>query len=167
METNFILKNPKEHHALGLTLGRLCLGKNVVIFLQGELGAGKTTLARGILAGLGHSGKVKSPTYALIETYILQHPDTQSAQHVCHVDLYRIHSSKEIIQLGLQDYAQISSNENVIYLIEWPERGLQELPKPDITCYIAHLKNKRSCRLVSQSAEGQNIILALSQSKEQ
>ena len=92
-----------------------------VVFLVGDLGAGKTTLARGILNGLGHSGAVTSPTYTLVEHYPLPGGD------VYHVDLFRLAQPAELEMTGLRDLLDASST----LLVEWPERGVGQLPTPD------------------------------------
>ncbi len=93
-----------------------------VIFLQGELGAGKTTFARFFLQALGYEGLVKSPTYSLVEFYEVAGFD------IYHLDLYRLQSIDELELLGLRDY----HTDSAIFLIEWPERVAAELPAPDI-----------------------------------
>jgi tRNA threonylcarbamoyladenosine biosynthesis protein TsaE len=95
----------------------------VVLYLSGELGAGKTTFARGFLGGLGVPGPVRSPTYTLLELY------PASALTVVHLDLYRLNSAAEIEGLGLREWAQAKH----VWLIEWPERGVGRLPPADIT----------------------------------
>lgn len=101
----------------GRTLaGRLRAGG--VVHLVGDLGAGKTTLARGILRGLGHAGRVKSPTYGLLESYELE------ALTVHHLDLYRLEGPVDLADLGLEDLLEPGS----LLLVEWPERGGQRLP---------------------------------------
>ncbi len=97
-----------------------------IIYLQGELGAGKTTLTRGFLRALGHQGPVRSPTFTLIESYEINN------QKIFHVDLYRLHSAEEIEFIGLRDYF----TEDIIGLIEWPERALDLLPQPDLICEV-------------------------------
>src|SRR5687767_15924790 len=82
-----------------------------VVGLTGELGAGKTTLVRGLLRELGHDGEVRSPTFNLIQEFDTEPP-------VCHVDLYRLETPKEVADLGLSDYFQSFAT-----IIEWPERG--------------------------------------------
>lgn len=97
-----------------------------IIYLQGELGAGKTTLTRGFLRALGYEGKVKSPTFTLIESYDIDN------HKVFHVDLYRLTSPDELEFLGLGEYF----TEESIGIIEWPERGEGFLPPPNLVCRI-------------------------------
>lgn len=103
-----------------------------VIHLQGNLGAGKTTFTRGLLRGLGHTGAVKSPTYAIVESYSL--PQTT----VHHFDLYRFTSPEEWFDAGLDDLIP-----NSIVLIEWAQQGGEYTPTPD---YIIHLEPHHSGR---------------------
>lgn len=111
-EPSFALDNAQATEDLGFAIaGRLRAGDVVALF--GSLGAGKTTLARGILAGLGHAGDVASPTFPIVQTY--QPPDTRLP--VWHVDLYRIERSGELEELGLDE-----ALEEGVLLIEWPER---------------------------------------------
>ena len=105
--------------AYGAALAPL-LGSDELIFLEGEMGAGKTTLARGILRGLGFNGHVKSPTYTLVEPYEF------AAIHVYHFDFYRIRDPEELEYIGLDDLL----GERAIKLIEWPEKALGRLPPP-------------------------------------
>jgi tRNA threonylcarbamoyladenosine biosynthesis protein TsaE len=104
-----------------------------LVFLEGDLGAGKTTLVRGLLRGLGHRGPVRSPTYTLVETYEL--PDAL----VHHLDLYRIADPDELEFLGIRDLLDGAS----LVLVEWPERGAGVLPTPDLRVRIAHLDHGR------------------------
>jgi len=93
-----------------------------VVFLSGELGAGKSTFARGVLRALGAQGAIKSPSYTLVETYEL--PDANAV----HLDLYRLIDPTELEHLGLADYHR----PGFLWLIEWPERGAGRLPAPDL-----------------------------------
>ncbi|NNL95777.1 MAG: tRNA (adenosine(37)-N6)-threonylcarbamoyltransferase complex ATPase subunit type 1 TsaE [Xanthomonadales bacterium] len=99
-----------------------------VLYLQGDLGAGKTTFARALLRALGHSGTVKSPTYGLLEFYELP------ALSVLHLDLYRIEHPEEIEYLGLDDLF----NDNTLMIVEWPEKGAGALPPSDMVIRFTH-----------------------------
>jgi tRNA threonylcarbamoyladenosine biosynthesis protein TsaE len=111
--------------ALGRRIAAL-LAAGQVVFLSGELGAGKTTLSRGILLGLGHEGAVKSPTYTLLEPYEHTRPP------VYHFDLYRLADAEELEWLGARDLF----GGQALCLIEWPERGAGFLPPADLIITI-------------------------------
>ena len=109
---------------LGARLGRAASKTpGLAVYLHGDLGAGKSTLARGWLAGMGHLGRVKSPTYTLLEPYQL--PD---GREVAHLDLYRLADPEELEFLGLREI----SDPGHWLLIEWPEKGAGHLPAADI-----------------------------------
>ena len=99
-----------------------------VIFLHGELGAGKTTFSRGFLRGRGHAGSVKSPTYTLVEPY-----EEMAGGPVYHLDLYRLGDARELAFLGMEDYLSAGG----YLLIEWPERAPNQLPAPTITLSLS------------------------------
>ncbi len=104
--------------------GHACEGG--VIYLEGDLGAGKTTLTRGIMRGFGYQGAVKSPTYTLVEPYEF------SQCHIYHFDLYRLADPEEVEYLGTEDYF---ANNNLC-IFEWPERGAEHIPAADILLSI-------------------------------
>lgn len=143
--------NEKQQIAFGAIMAKACQDKNSVIYLQGNLGAGKTTLARAFLNALGYTGKVKSPTYSLIETYALKN------HTVLHIDLYRIDNPDEIFMLNLTETISYQHCP-VICLIEWAEKGPQALPPPDIVCDINVMKKGRCCTLYARTMQGDNII---------
>jgi tRNA threonylcarbamoyladenosine biosynthesis protein TsaE len=94
-----------------------------VLYLEGELGAGKTTFARGFLRALGVTDPVRSPTYALVDVYPI------AGLTLLHVDLYRLRDPAELESLGLREWARPGH----IWLIEWPQKGAGRLPAPDLT----------------------------------
>lgn len=120
-----------------------------VIFLQGDLGAGKTTFVRSLLQVLGVTGRIKSPTYALVEEYTLA-----NQQVAIHFDFYRIHSVDELDNIGLDEYFKPTS----ICLVEWPEQATSRLPTPDIHCYLSYLGDERVIRLVAISDAGDKML---------
>lgn len=122
-----------------------------VVFLHGDLGAGKSSLARGMLHALGVQGAIKSPTYTLIERYALNQGDA------AHLDLYRIAQASELEFLGLQDLAP----EVRLWLVEWPERGQGALPKPDLEVELRVAGEGRSARLEAASPAGQDWLAGL------
>ena len=109
---------------------RLCPGQ--LIFVQGELGAGKTTFVRGLLSGLGYPGHVKSPTYTIVEPYEFAHIV------IYHLDLYRLVTPEELETLGIRDYL----DEGGVCIVEWPERGHGVLPSPDVKIVIQYDANR-------------------------
>lgn len=119
--------------------------KPLVLYLQGDLGAGKTTLARGMLVALGEQGPVRSPTYALLHEY------EPAGQRVLHLDLYRLTSPAELTQLGLADHLPGSR----LWLVEWPERGSGGgLPAPDAVVHLEPSGTARRARIAPTSALG-------------
>lgn len=117
--------------ALGRALGsalRTASGGALVIGLEGELGAGKTTLVAGILAGVGVAGAIRSPTYTLIEPY------EAAGLQLYHIDLYRLSGAREVEALGIRDLL----GDRAVLLIEWPSRGAGALPTEDLSVSIEY-----------------------------
>ncbi len=121
----------------------------LIIYLQGDLGSGKTTFARGFIHKLGHSGKVKSPTFTLVETYDLEQA------HLYHFDLYRLKDPLELEYIGIRDFIGES---DVMCLIEWPERGGSALPEADLVIRLEYQGDSRAVDYQANSTKGQMII---------
>lgn len=108
--------------------------RSALVFFEGDLGAGKTTLCRGILQAFGHHGAVKSPTYTLVESYVLESGTGElKAAQVHHFDLYRLGDPEELEFIGIRDYLEPGN----FCLVEWPNRGKGILPTPDLRVKIA------------------------------
>jgi tRNA threonylcarbamoyladenosine biosynthesis protein TsaE len=123
----------------------------LVIFLEGDLGAGKTTLARALIRALGHAGPVKSPTYSLVEVYVI------SSLYLYHFDFYRFESPEEFLDAGFSEYF----NETAVCLVEWPERAEGCVPKPDLRLHLHHADVGRVLNAVADSPEGMQCIKGL------
>ena len=149
----FLLDFAAATERLGARLAAV-LEPGSVIYLHGELGAGKTTLARGLLHGLGHRGTVKSPTYTLVEPYQI------GKWRLFHWDLYRLADPEEMEFLGVRD--QLDGE--AVLLVEWPERGQGELPAADLEVRLDYAGAGRSCRLEAHSEAGTELLARLSPS---
>jgi len=115
-----------------------------LLFLSGELGAGKTTLAAALLAALGVAETVRSPSYALLETYPLR------KGLAVHLDCYRLSDPRELEQLGLRDYF----GPHTLWLVEWPEHAAAALPKPDLAVQLTVAADGRCAEIEAQTAAG-------------
>jgi tRNA threonylcarbamoyladenosine biosynthesis protein TsaE len=115
-----------------------------VLHLRGDLGAGKTTLVRGLLRALGHAGRVKSPTYTLVEPYTL------SRLHLYHFDFYRLTDRSEWSSAGFREYFNAES----MCVVEWPERAEGLLPSPDIEVLLEFASEARRARLQAHTPAG-------------
>jgi tRNA threonylcarbamoyladenosine biosynthesis protein TsaE len=139
--------NEAEQMALGAELSR-AIDAPCIMFLQGDLGAGKTTLVRGFLRERGYIGPVRSPTYTLVEPYPLAH------ETVYHLDLYRLANGEELEYLGLRDMLGSGS----ILLIEWPEQGEGWLPQADLELHIQHEPDGRNILLRANTERGEAVV---------
>lgn len=139
--TEIFLENETATLKAGRELGVALLQypNNLCIYLDGNLGAGKTTLTRGILSAFGHTGLVKSPTYTLVETYEF------ASRFIHHFDLYRLTDPEELEFMGIRDYFVM----NAICLIEWPEKGSAYLPDPDLVISMKYQSQSRTMHLSS------------------
>lgn len=156
MIREFHLADPAATDALAVQLAR-ALPERAVVFLEGDLGAGKSSFARAMLRELGVSGAIKSPTYTLIERYPLDRGEA------VHLDLYRIANSAELEFLGLQDLAA----EARLWLVEWPERGQGALPAPNLRLKLAVEGEGRRARLEALGPVGERWIGGLAKAAEQ
>ncbi|HID83030.1 MAG TPA: tRNA (adenosine(37)-N6)-threonylcarbamoyltransferase complex ATPase subunit type 1 TsaE [Chromatiales bacterium] len=126
-----------------------------LVTLSGDLGSGKTTLVRGILIAMGYEGRVKSPTYSLVEPY------TVNGQRIYHLDLYRLADPEELEYIGVTDYL----DGEALALIEWPEKAAGWLPEPDIKINLKVQGQGRSCVLNAGSDAGKLALIALQNDK--
>jgi tRNA threonylcarbamoyladenosine biosynthesis protein TsaE len=128
------------------------LNAELTVYLHGDLGAGKTTLVRGLLHELGHHGKVKSPTYTLVEPYDIE--INHNKVQVYHFDLYRFIDEEEWEAAGFRDYF----NPHAICLIEWPEKAGNIIPQADIDVYIEVKGEGRTIRYIANSKIGKKCL---------
>ena len=137
--------------ALGRELAPL-LAPGMVIWLDGDLGAGKTTLVRALLRGLGHAGPVKSPTYTLVEVYVV------SSIYLYHFDFYRFNEPEEFADAGLGEYFR----ENVLCLVEWPDKAAGYVPPADLALVFSFPEDTtapgRRLELFARSEVGQECL---------
>lgn len=146
---DFFLDDAGATEALGARLAQ-ALPARAVAYLHGDLGAGKSTLARALLRALGVTGTIRSPTYTLVEQYPLP-----AGGMALHLDLYRIGDPGELEFLGLDPA------ETRLWLVEWPERGQGGLPVADLDVWLAVEGEGRRCRLQARSATGEDWLDAL------
>lgn len=150
-EVRVELPDAAATEALGARLAGAC-GDGLVVYLHGELGSGKTTLVRGLLHALGHAGRVRSPTYTLVEPYEL------GARSVYHFDLYRLADPEELEFMGIRDFLDPAA----LLLVEWPEKGAGWLPPAELDLSLAYADGGgRSARLAAAGARGEAVLARL------
>lgn len=148
-----LIESEQAMEALGAQLAACCTA-GIVIYLSGDLGTGKTTLVRGFIHALGFEGNVKSPTYTLVEHY-------EAGEHQAyHFDLYRLTDPAELEFMGMRDYFQPQH----LCLVEWPERGGEWLPIPDIRVHIDYKGQGRQLRLSAETPRGRELLASVSPS---
>lgn len=141
-----VIEGESSMVAFGERLGNLL--REGVIFLEGQLGAGKTTLCRGILRARGYGGAVKSPTYTLVEPYEL------GDGKLYHFDLYRLSDPEELEFMGIRDYFEPGN----LCIVEWPERGEGVLPRADLRVVIEVAGQGRKLSIMAQTLSGENLV---------
>jgi len=146
--------------AAGEALGSACinagLGQGMVIFLGGQLGAGKTTFSRGVLRAFGHRSAVKSPTYTLVEPYEFAGGE-DGGYRVYHFDLYRLGDPEELEYMGVRDYFGPGN----LSLVEWSERGAGVLPEPDLEISLTLQGDGRNWKATAHSEAGAEVLARL------
>ncbi|WP_301099636.1 tRNA (adenosine(37)-N6)-threonylcarbamoyltransferase complex ATPase subunit type 1 TsaE [Otariodibacter sp.] len=153
-KNQFYLQNEAELLKFGKSLAevlKISLDTNdspLVIYLNGELGAGKTTLTRSIVQSFGHKGNVKSPTYTLVEEYPL------SPYTLYHFDLYRLTDPEELEFMGIRDYFRPKT----LCLLEWASKGQGMIPEADLIIQIDYENEGRRIELLPQNKKGQHIF---------
>ncbi|MDN5869411.1 MAG: tRNA (adenosine(37)-N6)-threonylcarbamoyltransferase complex ATPase subunit type 1 TsaE [Nitrococcus sp.] len=144
------LRGPQATTALGAQLAT-ALPVSCRIDLSGPLGAGKTTLVRGLLRALGHIGPVRSPTYTLIENYQI------ADRRLYHLDLYRLSDPEELEYIGLRDLLDAPA----VLLVEWPERGASLLPTADLIIALSVVETHRLAQLAAHTPIGSTLLSRL------
>jgi tRNA threonylcarbamoyladenosine biosynthesis protein TsaE len=156
MRQQLSLAGPADTDALGRNLAQALLAvrpASLCIYLHGELGAGKTALARSLLQGCGHAGRVPSPTYTLVEPYEC------AGLRFFHMDLYRLADPGELEYLGIDELAGPGS----VLLVEWPEHGRGELVPADLEVFLKVKTDGRDCILQASTPVGEDLLVALSE----
>ena len=143
----FLLTDESKTELLGAVLSKLCPG-DTTIYLTGDLGAGKTTMTRGLVRACGYHGIVKSPTYTLVEEYHVGERD------IYHFDLYRLNDPEELEMMGIRDYFSAGS----IRIIEWPSKGEGILPDADLIVNLVIADNQRRAEISAMTPKGRAVL---------
>ncbi|WP_166425403.1 tRNA (adenosine(37)-N6)-threonylcarbamoyltransferase complex ATPase subunit type 1 TsaE [Paraglaciecola sp. 20A4] len=152
MKHSFYLADEQATTELAAKLAILC-STATVIYLEGDLGAGKTSFCRGFIHGLGYVGRVKSPTYTLVEPYEI------NGWRIFHFDLYRLSDPEELEYIGIRDYF----DDDCICLIEWPDKGYGLLAAADLHISIEFIDDSRSITVQANNEYGQKLLSDLAQ----
>ena len=150
MQLTRFLSDEAATLAMGAKLAKV-LTTGLTLYLDGELGAGKTTLVRGALRGLGYQGKVKSPTYTLVELY------TVSSLYLYHFDFYRFADPSEWVDAGFREHF----NPDTVCFVEWPEKAGEYLPTPDVRIALSVVDTGRSLQLKAETEAGKKCLAGL------
>jgi tRNA threonylcarbamoyladenosine biosynthesis protein TsaE len=151
LDVELVLPDAAATETLGVALARTFPGAAqacAALYLEGDLGAGKTTCVRALLRSFGVSGLIRSPTYTLVETYVL---DRREPPLTCvHIDLYRLEGGRQVDELGLRDFLTGGH----LLLIEWPQKGAGALPTPDVLMSLEFAGAGRRARLRATTNSG-------------
>lgn len=151
----FFLKDSEETESFGMALFR-ALPSKCLVFFYGNLGAGKTSLVRGMLRASGYQGTVRSPTYSLVEEYALD------GRRIYHFDLYRLKDPEELEWMGIDDYL----SDNAMCCIEWPQMGLGFLSQADIEVYLETVGDGRAVQIKVLREDLKNTLKLLWENKD-
>lgn len=142
------LEDPQATTEIGFALGKAIADQRLVVYLRGDLGAGKTALCQAIIKAYGYDGRVKSPTYTLLEPYEL--PNAL----IYHFDLYRLAEPEELEFIGIRDL----DSDNALFLVEWPDKGVGFLPEPDLELNMTVQSPGRMLYIQGISDDGKKIV---------